>query len=94
MSMLIDSNIIIYALNSDSVKSNPAQSFLTENALTLIFAQQNTFELIKKYNVSGTEIFDAYLVATALSNNILTIVTDNVKYLSKYKEITVLNPFQ
>lgn len=51
------------------------------------------FELIKKYNIQGTEVFDAYLVATALSHNISQIATDNVKHLGKYQEIRVISPF-
>lgn len=64
---------------------------------SLIYPNQETFaitsQLIKKYHVSGKEVFDAYLVATALSYGEKVIATDNVKHLSKYKEITVLNPF-
>lgn len=50
-------------------------------------------ELLKKYSISGTEVFDAYLVATALSHQIKTIASDNVKHLQKYQEIQVVNPF-
>lgn len=135
--MLIDSNILIYALNSASPKNKIAQEYLQSHR-EIIFAQQNIFEtlrilthakfsspytsvqavsavtkitdlsriitpnietadicfaLISKYNITGTEIFDAYLVATALSNDIYSIATDNTKHLQKYSEITVINPF-
>ncbi|OGE30737.1 hypothetical protein A3C59_03410 [Candidatus Daviesbacteria bacterium RIFCSPHIGHO2_02_FULL_36_13] len=50
-------------------------------------------ELIKKYSLSSDMVFDAYLAATALSNDIDTIATDNVKDFSKFKEVTIINPF-
>jgi predicted nucleic acid-binding protein len=135
--MLIDSNILIYALNQSSPKQISAQDFL-QTQPQLVLAQQNIFEtlrilthqrfpspfsvekairavqeiaeqasvifpthettelalqLIRKYEIKGTEIFDAYLVATALSNEISQIATDNVTHLRKYTEIEVLNPF-
>ena len=49
-------------------------------------------ELIKKHNLSSNLIFDAYLTATAISNNVYTIATDNVKDFKKF-EIDILNPF-
>jgi predicted nucleic acid-binding protein len=51
-------------------------------------------EFIDKHNLKGNKIFDAYLVATAMSNNIFSIATDNVRDFSIYKEIKVINPFQ
>ncbi len=52
-----------------------------------------TLELIKKLNLVGNRIFDAYLAATALINGIDTIATDNVKDFSKITQIKVTNPF-
>jgi predicted nucleic acid-binding protein len=51
------------------------------------------FGLIAKYQITGLEIFDAYLVATALSYNVTTIATENTKHFEKYEEVTVFNPF-
>lgn len=135
--MLIDSNILIYALNSRSPKNEAAQAFI-QSQKVLVLAQQNlvetlrilthskfpqpvnpgeaivslklitkhaliigpnfdtvslTYDLIKKYDVQGTEIFDAYLVATAISNGITKIATHNEKHLKKYREVNVINPF-
>lgn len=56
-------------------------------------AMSISLELIRKYKITSNQIFDAYLVATALSHNIDTIATDNLKHLGKYKEIKVFNPF-
>lgn len=136
--MLIDSNILIYALNTSSPKFTTAQNFLQQHSHELVFAQQNIFEtlrilthpkfphpfstsqaieaveaitdqatilsptyetptiaktLIKKYKITGTEIFDAYLVATALSNDEKEICSDNTKHLQKYREITLIYPY-
>ena len=63
----------------------------------LISPNQSTYyfaiELIKNYKLSGNRIFDAYLAATALSNGIDTIATDNTRDFKKFKEIKLLNPF-
>jgi len=135
--MLIDSNILVYAINADSPKNKAAQLFLLNNSEKLELAHQNIFEtlrvlthpkfsnpmtpteaqealwaivdackviypnnkthylaleLIKENNLFGNQIFDAYLAATALSNNITTIATDNIKDFKKFK-INVFNPF-
>jgi predicted nucleic acid-binding protein len=60
----------------------------TENAYLL------ALELIKKYELNGNNIFDGYLVATALSNGIDIIATDNERHFKKFKEIQVYNPFK
>lgn len=64
---------------------------------SLISPNQNTIylalELIKKHELSGNRIFDAYLAATALSNGTNTIATDNVRDFKKFKEIRIINPF-
>jgi predicted nucleic acid-binding protein len=135
--MLIDSNILIYAINSSSPKNIAAQKYLEENIDELIVAHQNIFEtlrvithpkfpspmspvqalnavneiirvcriispdykthnialeMIKKYNLSSDKVFDAYLTATAISNNVNSIATDNVKDFKNF-EIDIVNPF-
>lgn len=137
--MLIDSNIIVYALNLDSSKNKKARIYLESNVGNFSIAHQNMLEvirvlthknflrkvslqrvlkevsaiaetcnviapkettiylmvdIIKKYSISGNQIFDAYLAATAISNKIYTIVTDNEKDFKKIKEIRVINPFK
>ena len=137
--MLVDSNILIYALNTASPKCRQSQIFLSENGSKLVIAQQNIMEtlrvithsrfefpfsreqalravqeissvvsiiqpyfqtteialrLIAKYQISGNQIFDAYLVATALSHKITHIVSDNSRHLKKYSEVVVVNPFE
>lgn len=136
--MLVDTNILVYAINKDSPKHKQAQKFLKDNQGDLILTHQNiletlkvlthprfsqpmkptpaiktvlaiakscqiiiprvgtefiTLELIKKLDLVGIKIFDAYLVATALSNSIYTIATDNIRDFKKFAEIKVVNPF-
>ena len=135
--MLIDSNILIYAINISSPKSKVAGQFLKNNEKQLVIAHQNIFEairvlthpkfgqsvtskdaiksvmsiassskvitpnfkthflaleLIERHNLTANKVFDAYLAATALSNEIDTIVTDNVKDFQKFP-IKIINPF-
>lgn len=136
--MLIDTNILIYAINADSPKHKKAQEFLKENIPNLEIAHQNiletirvlthkkfsnpmklkdaldailiisessrivtpdrssfylAIELIKRHKLSGNRIFDAYLAATALGNDIDTIATDNTKDFKRFTEIKTINPF-
>lgn len=136
--MLIDSNILIYSINSASPKHKDSQRFMQKNVGKLVVAHQNIFEtlrvlthskfsspmksneairainkilnsckiispdykthqialeLIKKYAVVSNQIFDAYLVATAISNGTAELATDNSKDLQIYTEISVINPF-
>lgn len=135
--MLVDSNILVYAINSSSPKHKRAQKFLQENIGKLYLSHQNIFEtlrvlthpkfsspmspsdainavnpimkvcriiapdykthhltleLIKKHKLSADRIFDAYLVATAVSNDIKQIATDNEKDFKKFG-INIYNPF-
>lgn len=137
--MLIDSNILVYSINSSSPKHKRAQKFLQENLGILELAHQNIFEtlrvlthpkfpspmnigdalgaienilkacrvispdyrthhitleLIKKHRLSADQIFDAYLVATALGSGIDTIATDNIGDFKKFTELRIINPFQ
>lgn len=136
--MLIDSNILIYAINLSSPKHEKAQLFLQKNLEKLAIAHQNIFEtlrvlthpkfpkpmktekainavgsiiqnclviapdykthsialeLIRKHLLSSDMVFDAYLTATALSNEIYEIATDNEKDFRKFSEINIINPF-
>ena len=52
-----------------------------------------SLELIRKYDLKSDQVFDAYLVGTALSNDINTIATDNEKDFKVIKEINIFNPF-
>lgn len=136
--MLIDTNILIYAINEDSSKHEQAKAFLKENKDSLEITHQNVleslrvlthpkyskvmkledateavflivnscrlitptihtiyifFDLITLYALKSDQVFDAYLAATALSNNVDTIATDNEKDFKKFANLKVINPF-
>ncbi len=136
--MLIDSNILVYSINTSSPKRKRSQDFLKKNLGNLDVAHQNIVEtirvlthprfpkpmnikdaivaienilkassiispdyrtihiaiaLVKRYKLSSNHVFDAYLVATALSNDIDVVVTDNAKDFGKFAEIKTINPF-
>ena len=64
--------------------------------ITIISPQTNThrhfFDLISKVT-SPIDIFDYYLAATMLDNNINRILTANAKDFSNIPNIEVINPF-
>lgn len=136
--MLVDTNILIYAINEDSPKHIAAKKFLDENQKILVVSHQVvleairvlthpkfsrpmasssavksisaiaeacqiitpnqktyylTLELIKKFTLGGNRIFDAYLAATAITNGIYTIATDNTRDFKKFSELNIINPF-
>ncbi len=47
------------------------------------------YKLVKKYRITSNNVYDAYLVATALSNSVVDIVTSNVKDFNIFKELQV-----
>ena len=51
-----------------------------------------SLELVRNHFLVGNRIFDAYLAATALTNGINIIATDNVKDFQKFP-IKIINPF-
>lgn len=136
--MLVDSNILVYAINTSSPKHRKAQRFLQQNIGRFFVAHQNILEtlrvlthkkfpnpmrpkdaveamgriirsgrvispdykthqiaveLVKKHELSGDEIFDAYLFATALVNGVGVLATDNVKDFRKFEGLELINPF-
>jgi len=137
--ILVDSNILVYAINKTSPKTNKAENFLRSFAGGFVLAHQNILEslrvlthpkfpkpmklksaiaeiqkiadagriispdyrtyhiaaeLIKNYSLKSDQIFDAYLVATALTNDVYKIATDNERDFLKIEEIKVINPFK
>lgn len=53
---------------------------------------ETTLSLLKQYDIKRQQIFDLYLVATMLSNNVTRIYTFNQADFCKFKEIEVLEP--
>lgn len=78
--------------------SNVARDMLNQylNVLTIVTPKsstlQITMDLIAKHKLLSNSVFDAYLVATMISNGISHIATFNVKDFTKYKEITAIDP--
>ncbi len=136
--ILLDTNILIYAINQNSNKMVTARNFINENIGKLIVSDQNINEALrvlthekfenflsikqarkavlritdnctrifpnssthKKFlrillrkNVVSNHIYDAYLIATMLSNGINQLATDNEKDFEGYKDIKIKNPF-
>lgn len=136
--MLVDTNILIYAINSHAAQHVMARDFLRKEFSRLVIAHQNILEtlrvlthptfpspvsqedainiadhvvrsfhvisptqetfilfwsLLKKYPHVSNRIFDVYLIATALSNGVRVIATDNDRDFRIFTEITVVNPF-
>lgn len=64
--------------------------------LIFIFPQENTYfralKLAEKYQIKGSDIFDLYLVATMLDNNIINLCTHNFADFRKFSEISVFDP--
>lgn len=137
--ILVDTNILVYSLNTISPKYSQSQEFLRDHIDELVVAHQNILEafrvlthpkfpkprsqknvlqalesitkeieiihprletyyiildLLKRYAIRGDQVFDIYLTATALSNGIEVIATDNEKDFKKFTEIKIINPFK
>lgn len=90
------SAVLIRAYKIPSRKvADDVKNLISEEALEKIFPNSLTLEkftglLKQKINVHPSDLF---LAATALANNIDTIVTDDADFL-KVKEIKVYNPFK
>lgn len=93
--MLIDSNILIYAINADSPKHRSAQQFLRENLGKLEIAHQNVLEAIRvlthqKFS-KPMKLKDALIAVHAISKHCRIISPTQTTYylslelISKYK---------
>lgn len=130
--ILLDTNIILYAINKSDKDCKKARNYINDNLPKLAVSDQNInealrvlthtknkkpadiktalkavrritdecthitpnletrdtfYRLVKKYKISSKNIFDTYLVATALTNSISHIVTSNVRDFKVFKEI-------
>ncbi len=61
-----------------------------------ILPSRNTYKiwnkLVKDYNISKAEIFDTYLVAMMIENDMFEVYTFNENDFAKYDFITIINP--
>lgn len=66
-------------------------------SFNLVFPEMSSFALHRhlslKYDISGSRLYDNFLIATFLSHNIKTFYTNNPKDFLYYKEATIINPF-
>jgi len=99
--------ILYYHLGGDGDKKNYKTSFTITNAIKqiesftkiteVISPNKSTLgvflKLVNKYKIVSNRIYDAYVTAIAINNDIDIIATDNEKDFKKYKEIKVYNPF-
>jgi toxin-antitoxin system PIN domain toxin len=53
---------------------------------------EKTLDLLKRYSTTKQAVFDLYLVATMLSNNVTHLYTYNQDHFTKFDEIKVLSP--
>ena len=74
------------------------REYLASNVFGFIYPQEGTvgraFDLAARYDVRKAEIFDTFLVATMLDNEVRIIYTDNEKHFKMFKEIKTVNPFK
>lgn len=75
-----------------AIKQLNAYKEICEVIYPLSITEELTLQLLQKYNLTSNLIFDTYLVATMLSNDISTIATNNVKDFEYFDEIKVINP--
>ena len=54
---------------------------------------ERSIDLLRAQPCTGKDVFDRYLAATALSNGITTIVTENLKDFTGIPGLTAINPF-
>ncbi|MBS3795385.1 MAG: PIN domain-containing protein [Candidatus Thorarchaeota archaeon] len=78
--------------------ANICQDLLISGAIEIIEPQITTpslvFELVRKHGITGTELFDCVLAATAKENNVKMLLTENVRDFEKYEFLTIRNPFE
>ena len=70
--------------------------YWTKSHFQRVVPHETTLErllgLLERHPVTEQRIFDAFLVATMLDNEVRTIYTQNVKDFQDYPEIQVINP--
>lgn len=89
------SSVLIYALKISRKKVIPVlNNFISDSKIGIIYPTYSTLQkychLLETYKTVHTS--DLFLTATALSNGIQTIVTNDSDF-TKIKEIKVYNPF-
>jgi toxin-antitoxin system PIN domain toxin len=72
------------------------ENYLKAKNILKVHPKENTLEialdLLKKYRIRQSEIFDLQLVATMLSSNITRLYTYNLDHFVRFTEIEVISP--
>lgn len=78
--------------------ANTCQDLLISGAIEIIEPQITTpslvFELVRKHGITGAELFDCVLAATAKDNHVEMLHTENVSGFEKYEFLAIANPFE
>ncbi len=78
-----------------SLKAQELSEYYLKLPFKVVIPNQETIKILSmlmtKNKIKNGQVFDAYLVATMLSNQIKQIVTANVKDFKLYNEIKVLD---
>ncbi|MBI3324267.1 MAG: PIN domain-containing protein [Candidatus Omnitrophica bacterium] len=76
--------------------SGEIDAYWSRSAFKRIVPRDSTIRtllaLLRRARVSGQDVFDVFLVATMLDNDIRTIYTQNTKDFEIYHELRVINP--
>lgn len=95
--MLVDSNILVYGINTASPKSKKAQQFLRENLGFLEIAHQNIFETLRVLTHPklpfSMEISSAMEAIESILSRCRLIAPDNVRDFKKFNKLKIINPF-
>jgi len=72
------------------------EKYYDAESLLKVFPNEETFkylgELFQTHTVSQQRIFDLYLIATMVSNNVTQICTYNLDHFLPYEQIEVFSP--
>ncbi len=91
-----DERIVHPALTIDQANKEIV-NYWTNSAFKKIFPKETTMRrlihLIERHPVKRQKIFDLFLVATMLDNNVSVIYTQNAKDFEPFRDLQVINPF-
>ncbi len=91
-----DPRFVQPALSSAQVRAE-LKTYWSASEFKRILPKETTllrmFQLLEAHPVKQQAIFDVFLAATMLDNDVRTIYTENVKDFAVYKELRAINPF-
>jgi predicted nucleic acid-binding protein len=84
----IDTNVLVYAHNSDSIFHEVAKRFLET-----VINEPNAMELLSQVT-SRKQIFDVAIAAILKDNDVFGIYTANVDDFNQFNFLEVINPLE